>query len=734
MRSVATAQVQRDSIESLPPRLQASVAPFADRLDVGLLGRAYRFSEAAHAGQKRASGEGYIIHCVEVAKILADLHLDSMSLAAGLIHDVVEDTATTLEQVRAEFGKEIAAIVDGVTKIGKVQFPSTAEQQVENYRKLLLSMAQDARVILIKLADRLHNMRTLDHLRADKRRRIALETREIYAPLAHRLGMAQIRWELEDLAFKHLEPEAYRTLAKGVAERRKEREQQIEALRKPLEAELKKVGIPCEVYGRPKHLWSIHRKMVKRGKPYEEIYDLMAIRVITDTIGNCYHALGVIHNKWTPLQERFHDYIATPKSNMYRSLHTTIFGPGGRLYEIQIRTNEMHRTAEHGIAAHWRYKEGPKSRADEVDERLTWFRQVLEWQQETREPEEFMEFLRIDLFQDEIFVFTPKGDVKQLPKGATPIDFAFAVHTEVGLHCAGAKVNGRIAPLSRELANGDTVEVLRDPRQRPSRDWLAFVKTARARQKIRQWIRQEEFSASLALGKELLERELKKARKERPTEEHLQGAAGSLSLPSVDHLYAALGRGEVGPSAILKELFPDEAGALPQRPSTAFERLVDRVRGARGVRIQGLENLMVRYSQCCQPVPGDEVIGYITRGRGISIHRVDCPNVLNLADHPERRIEIEWQAEAGDRFFVRLVVEGNDRRGLLSDIASAITATGTNIQSAEINAVEGGMTGSFVVEVHDLTHLKKVMKAIRRVTGVLGVQRREHFAEADLEV
>jgi GTP diphosphokinase / guanosine-3',5'-bis(diphosphate) 3'-diphosphatase len=474
--------------------------------------------------------------------------------------------------------------------------------------------------------------------------------------------------------------------------------------------------------------------MMHRGRPYDEIYDLMAIRVVTDTIANCYHALGVIHNKWTPLQERFHDYIATPKSNMYRSLHTTIFGPGGRLYEIQIRTQEMHRTAEHGIAAHWRYKEGEAGAKDEVDETLTWFRQVLEWQQDTREPEEFMEFLRIDLFQDEIFVFTPKGDVKQLPKGATPIDFAFAVHTEVGVHCSGAKVNGRIAPLSRELKNGDTVEVMTDARQRPSRDWLAFVTTARARQKIRQWIKQEEFDSSLSLGKEVLDRELKKARRERPTEARMAEAAEALGLPDFDYVYAALGRGDLGPMAILKELFPGEEAVVPRRPPSAFDRLVERVRGSgRGVKIQGLENLMVRYSQCCQPVPGDAVIGYITRGRGISIHRVDCPNVLNLGEHPERRLEIEWEAEKGDRFFVRLVVEGNDRRGLLSDISAAITTTGTNIQSAEVRSEEGGMRGSFMVEVQDLNHLKKVMKAVRRVSGVASVQRREHMGGTDLE-
>jgi GTP diphosphokinase / guanosine-3',5'-bis(diphosphate) 3'-diphosphatase len=733
MATPAAALGPSATLSELPPRLRAAIESNLERLDVELIARAYRFTERVHRGQKRASGEDFVLHCIEVATILAELHLDTTSIAAGLVHDTVEDTNTSLDDIEAEFGAEIAKIVDGVTKIGKVQFRSTTEQQVENYRKLLLSMAQDARVIVIKLADRLHNMRTLEHLRPDKRRRIALETREIYAPLAHRLGMAQVRWELEDLGFKHLEPDAYRELAKKIADRRAEREEQIEVLRAPLEMELRNAGIPVEVYGRPKHLWSIHRKMIQRGRPYEEIYDLMAIRVVTDTVANCYHALGVIHNKWTPLQERFHDYIATPKSNMYRSLHTTIFGPGGRLYEIQIRTREMHRTAEYGIAAHWRYKEGEKRPADEVDETLSWFRQVLEWQQDTREPEEFLEFLRIDLFQDEIFVFTPKGDVKQLPKGATPIDFAFAVHTEVGLHCSGAKINGRIAPLARELKNGDTVEVLTDPRQRPSRDWLAFVKTARARQKIRGWVKTEESASSLVLGKEIFERELRRRRKPKPTDEQMARATKALNYVDFDAVLSALGRGDLGPASIIRELYPGEEAA-PKEPTSAIGRIVEKMRGTgRGVRIQGMENMMVRYSQCCQPVPGDSVIGYITRGRGISIHRSDCPNVLNLADHPERRIDIHWEAEAHDRFFVRLVVEGNDRRGLLSDIATAITDTGTNIQSAEIKAVEGGMTGLFVVEVQNLAHLKKVIKSVRGVNGVMSVQRREHFTGAELE-
>ncbi|MFW6206947.1 MAG: RelA/SpoT family protein, partial [Gemmatimonadota bacterium] len=480
-------------------------------------------------------------------------------------------------------------------------------------------------------------------------------------------------------------------------------------------------------------LWSIHRKIQKRGKPYEEIYDLMAMRVITDSVQNCYAALGLIHSKFTPIQERFHDYIATPKSNMYRSLHTTVFGPGGRRYEIQIRTEEMHRTAEYGIAAHWRYKEG-RGDADEVDEALSWFRQVLEWQQEASEPEEFMEFLKMDLFLGEIFVFTPKGDVKQLPTGATPIDFAFAVHTEIGLHCAGAKVNGRIAPLSRELRNGDTVEILTSPRQSPSRDWLAFVKTSRARQRIRQWIRQQEHDESVKLGRDFLDRELKKLRVQLPDQDRLKEAARALDQPDFEHVYAALGRGDIGPSAVMKELFPEEKVAeAKKKASSPLQRIARKIRRSdKGVRIQGVDNLMVRYSQCCQPVPGDDVIGYVNAGRGVSIHRKDCPNVLNLSQDPERRVEIEWTAEQGERFFVKLYTRGTDRRGILSDIAKAISDTGTNIQHADIRAVDEGMLGEFVVEVQDLQHLNRVMKKISQIKGVLSVERRESFGDSEL--
>ena len=725
------------TIRGLPGPLAWAMESYADRLDVDAVRDAYELAREAHAGQRRASGDEFVTHAVEVATILSLLGLDTDSLVSGLVHDVVEDTTVSLADIDKRFGKSVSTIVDGVTKIGRVEFRSHTEQQVENYRKLLLSMARDARVILVKLADRLHNMRTLDALKPVQQRRIALETREIYAPLAHRLGMAAIRWELEDLAFKYLEPDAYEALRKKVRQRRKERERQIVEMKRPLDEALAEAGVPAEVTGRPKHLWSIYRKMVYRGVPYEDIYDLMAMRVFTDSVQNCYAALGVIHNRWTPVQDRFHDFIATPKTNMYRSLHTTVIGPGGRRYEIQIRSEEMHRTAEYGIAAHWRYKEGleepgAEQEPDEVDEALTWFRQVLEWQKDADEPEEFMEFLRMDLFQGEIFIFTPKGDVKPLPVGATPIDFAYSVHTEVGQRCAGARVNGRIAPLSRELKNGDTVEIITDTRQRPNRDWLGFVKTSRARGRIKQWIRKEEHASALKLGKDFFEREVRKARRDKPTKVQMKEAAESLGYADFDQVLSSLGRGDVGPTSVIRALYPDEdPHEVVQRSPSALERIADRIRRSnRGVRIQGMANLMIRYSQCCQPVPGDNVIGYITQGRGVSIHRTDCPNVLNLAE--DRRVEIEWTAEKGDRFFVKLYLEGSDRRGLLSDVAKAITDTGTDIAQAEMGGVEHGMLGQFSVEVQDLAHLNRVMKAIRRVKGVVEVNRRETFQESDL--
>ena len=712
--------------DTLPSWIKAGLP---ERLDRELLERAYRFSERAHEGQKRLSGDKYVSHCVEVAKILVDLQLDSTTVASGLIHDVVEDTGVTVDDIETEFGKEIAEIVDGLTKIGHLPLNSSQDRQVENYRKLLLSIAKDARVILIKLADRLHNMRTLEFLPAERQKRIATETRDLYAPLAHRFGMARVRWELEDLAFKHLEPGEYKALAKKVSATRTDREKAIALLRDPLEKHVRKAGIlNVEVTGRPKHLWSIQKKMKKWDKPYEEIYDLLAIRVLVDSVPDCYHALGVIHDQFTPLQERIKDYIAQPKSNGYQSLHTTVFGPNRQLFEIQIRTREMHRTAEYGIAAHWRFKEDSRS-ADELDRALQWFRQVLELQLDAKTPDEFLEFLKLDLYQDEIFVFTPTGDVIQLPKGATPIDFAFAVHTEVGLHCQGARINGRIASLARELKNSETVEIITSPSAKPSRDWLAHVRTGRARHKIRQRLRIEEHATSIKLGREILDREIKRRRLTKPEDSELVKVAKALHLNDLNHLIASIGQGDVNVSQVLRELYPETEGAAEVQKSGPLDWLVEKVRGTtKGVRIQGVDGLMVRYAQCCQPVPGDPVVGYVTRGRGVSIHRSDCPNLLMLVQEPERRLEIDWKELEGEKFMVRLALEATDRRGLYADVATAVSATGTDIRSFELHSSDGHVIGELAVEVGNLAHLQKILKAARRVKGVTEVARRERLS------
>ncbi len=711
-------------LPQIAPEFQEILDRHADRLDIEMIERALAFSASAHRGQKRMSGEDFVSHSIAVAQILTELLLDSTSIAAALLHDVVEDSEVQTEDIAKQFGPEVAGIVDGLTKISHLTFRSSTEEQVENYRKLLLSIAKDARVIIIKLADRLHNMRTLKYLNPERRERIATETLEIYAPLAHRFGMASVKSELEDLAFKFLEPKEFKALSKKIRSTRDERGRTLLLLKEPLERELNRAGIEgFEIAGRPKHLWSIYRKMKRRDKPFEEIYDLMALRVIVKSVPECYHVLGMIHHTWTPIQERIKDYIASPKSNAYQSLHTTIFGPAGQLFEVQIRTEEMHKTAEYGIAAHWLYK--TDANADELDQALGWFRQLLELQQDVHSPEEFLEFLKVDLYQDEIFVFTPGGDVKRLPTGATPIDFAFSVHTEVGFRCQGAKVNGRIAPLHRELKNGDTVEIITGTNARPSRDWLSHVRTGRARQKIRQWVRQEEESISLSLGQEILAREIKRRRLEPPSAEQLESAAEELSQADGRELEIAIGRGDIAIKQVIRALYPsvsheDAGGPKP----TAFGRVIDRIRLGRGIKIQGVDGLMVRYAQCCQPVPGDPVVGYVTQGRGISIHRADCPNLLSLSLE-DRRVEIDWQEVEGEAFAVHLALNGEDRRGLYADIMSAISKTGTNIRAADITTRDGTVSGSIFVEVDNLSHLAKVLKGIKRVKGVHEVERRE---------
>ncbi len=714
-------------LADLSPAFLSVLERHADRLDIPVIERALRYATEAHRGQKRMSGEDFVEHSIAVATILAGFLVDTTSICAALLHDVVEDSGVTSDDIAREFGAEVAELVDGLTKISHLSFRSSAEEQSENYRKLLLSVAKDARVIIIKLADRLHNMRTLEHLPAERRNRIATETREIYGPLAHRFGMANVKAELEDLAFKFLEPEEYPALATQVAAKRAERELAIARLKAPLEAELKRAGLTnFEVSGRPKNLYSIYQKMKKRNKPFEEIYDLMAMRVIVRTVPECYHVLGLIHHVWTPLQERIKDYIASPKSNGYQSLHTTIFGPGGQLFEVQIRTQEMHRTAEYGIAAHWLYKTSEDG--DDLGRQLGWFRQLLELQQESHTPEEFLEFLKVDLYHDEIFVFTPQGDVKQLPKGATAIDFAFHVHTDVGLHTSGAKVNGRIAPLHRELKNGDTVEILTSPQAKPSRDWLSHVGTGRARSKIKQWIRQEEETISSQLGREILTRELKRRRLDAPTLEAMEQAARALNLEDAHALEISLGRGDLALGQVMRGLFPElPSESLQEKPPTVFGRVIDRIRLGRGIKIQGVDGLMIRYAQCCQPVPGDPVVGYVTQGRGISIHRADCPNLLTL-EGEGRRVEIDWQEQSGETFAVRLVVTGEDRRGLYADIMQTISQTGTNIRGADLHSKDGSIFGTVFVEVDNLPHLAKVLRAIRRVKGVATVERREAAA------
>jgi GTP diphosphokinase / guanosine-3',5'-bis(diphosphate) 3'-diphosphatase len=711
-----------------------------DSLDMELIERTFEFGAKAHEGQKRKSGDDYIWHGVEVVRILVDLNLfDSVSIASALIHDVVEDTGCPLEDIRSEFGDEVTGIVDGLTKISRMDgyvYRSAQDTQVDNYRKLILSMARDIRVILIKFADRLHNMRTLFALSEEKKQRIARETLDIYAPLAHRFGIALIRWELEDLSFKYLEPDKYKKLAKQVQTKRGAREQLIALFKEPLQKAINEAGIEAEVSGRPKHLYSIHKKMDRRGKSFEDIYDLLGLRVMARSVAECYHILGLVHSTWTPLHDRFKDYIATPKSNMYQSLHTSVYGPQGQMIEVQIRTFDMHRTAEFGIAAHWKFKENQRAES-EMDRRMTWLREVLEWQNEAEDPREFMEFLKVDLFHDEVFVFTPKGELMKLPTGSTLVDFSFAVHTEVGLQCAGGKIDGKIAPLHTRLKSGQTVEIITNSNTKPSKDWLKFVKTSKARSKIRSWVREQEYADSVKLGKDMLERELKKQRKARVEESKLVKAAEKLNVsPSAEKLLEALGQGHVSPGQVINILYPEDAEKDKHpAPSSTMDRLMDKIRkgGDSGIKLQGIGNLMVTYAGCCQPVPGDKVEGYITRGRGITIHRSDCPNLLRMDGTPDRRVPIEWESGKGDDFIVRLLVSGTDRKGMLAEMTSAITDTGTNIRGASTKSGEFDFTATFVVEVNNLKQLKRVITALKKIKGIDRVQRKESFSTEALQ-
>jgi guanosine-3',5'-bis(diphosphate) 3'-pyrophosphohydrolase len=684
-------------------------------INIPLIRKAFEFSDLHHKGQLRASGEPFVFHCLEVAFILADLHADSTTVAAGVLHDVLEDTDTTPQELEAAFGEEIAALVDGVTKIGGYHFRSQEEAQAEYFRKMLIAMAKDIRVILIKLADRLHNMRTLEYLPPAKIRQVALETREVYAPLAHRFGMARIKWELEDLSFKYLHEEEYQSLVYQVAEGRAEREAYIASVVEPLKEILASEAIEAEISGRAKHFDSIWRKMQKRGKPLEEIYDLIAIRVLVESKRDCYHVLGIVNELWTPVMDRFHDYIATPKSNGYQSLHTTVVGPNGRMVEIQIRTHTMHRVAEYGIASHWLYKEG-KQQMNEADRQLGWLRQVLEWQQGLDSPKEFMEYLKVDLFQDEVFVFTPKGELKELPLGATALDFAYAVHTSVGNRCTGAKVNGRMATLGTRLSTGDEVEVLTSPHQTPHQDWLGIVQTSRARSKIKQWFRQVSAVQAQALGKELVDREQKRLHLDPPTDEQWAHAAAELNLADQAAIHTLLGNGRLSLNQVMPRLYPQLAERRrPAKSSKAHQH-------PQGVRVQGLGGMMFRFGQCCQPVPGDPVIGFITRGRGITIHRSDCPSVAPKPGDEERRVDVEWDVKPDQAFVVKLNLQVESRRNLLTDLSAAVSEAGADIRGADLGKTRRG-TGSIAVEVSDLDHLTAVLQRLKQVKGVVSIER-----------
>jgi len=691
--------------------------------DLDILERAYRFSAASHQGQQRASGEPYLSHPLEVANLLVDFKMDVTTVTAGLLHDVLEDTAATKADLEREFGGEIAELVDGVTKIGKLAFSSREERQAENFRKMLVAMARDLRVLMIKLADRLHNMRTLDYLPPDKAKKIAQETLDIYAPLAHRLGMAKVKAELEDLALRSLSPGDYLDLQKRVAKRRLEREADINHVIAILHKKLAEVGIDSQIRGRPKHFYSIWKKMHDQGREFDEIYDLTAVRVITASVRDCYGALGVIHSLWKPVPGRFKDFIAMPKVNMYQSLHTTVIGPKGDPVEIQIRTREMHRIAEEGIAAHWLYKER-KTGKDKLDESLVWLRQLIETQQDTKDPREFMDTVRVDLFPDEVYVFTPKGDVKALPEGATPLDFAYAVHTKVGEHCVGAKVNAKLVPLRYTLRQGDIVEIVTSPNQHPSRDWLKIVKSTRARAKINQWLKVEERARSIELGRELFEREARKYRLN-PTAllgaEEIKKAAADFGFAGADDLMAAIGYGKSSVHQVLNRLAPNALLETPEKVKSAASRPAP----VDGVRIRGVDDLLVRFARCCNPLPGDPIVGFITRGRGLTVHARDCLTVAKSVLDRERLIDVEWDVEEPGKRPVRIAVYiGKDRPGLLSEITGAISARNGNITKAEVTVTDDRRgINNFVVEVADLRQLQDIIAAIRDVRDVINVER-----------
>ena len=696
--------------------------------DPDLLRKAYVFSAREHRSQIRRSGEPYLVHPLEVAYILADLHLDTASIVAGLLHDVVEDTLTTIETVADYFGKDVAHIVAGVTKISRLKFKSPEQAEAENLRKMILAMVDDIRVILVKLADRLHNMRTLGYLEPAKRVRIARETRDIYGPIANRLGIGRIKDELDDLTFEHLNPEAHDELTRALELRRKVSDQFIEEIRDRLAKAFDEAKISAVITGRIKSKFSIHRKMKAQRISIDEVYDYIAFRVLTESVKDCYGALGTVHSIWRPVPGRIKDYIAMPKPNMYQSLHTSVMTDKGHSFEIQLRTHEMHRISEEGIAAHWQYKEGEPVSGQEA-ERMAWLRQILEWQQDLKDPREFLKMVKVDLYPDEVYTFTPQGKVLSFPTSATPIDFAFGIHTEVGHHCVGAKVNGRIVPLKYQLKNGDIVEILTQPNRHPSRDWLALVRTSKARSKIRSWLKSEERTRSVALGRELTEKGFRKYKmtlKKFVVDERLEEGLKKLGLATLDDYFAAVSYGKVTAHALLAHLVPPDE--LQEKPEGLVTRAVKRAlgRGERAIKVHAMDDVMINLAKCCKPVRGEEIMGYISRGKGVSVHSVQCPNVSQLVHDSERLIDVEWSTEGdgGPLFDVKLMLDVEDRQGLLAKIVSAVSDERTNIKNVEAQTFDSQDARiSMVLAVADRKQMERVMNRIRRIKGVHEVER-----------
>jgi GTP diphosphokinase / guanosine-3',5'-bis(diphosphate) 3'-diphosphatase len=695
--------------------------------DQELVRKAYEFSQRIHSGQQRASGEPYLVHPLEVALVLADIKMDAVAVAAGLLHDSVEDTSVTIVDIRKEFGEQVAHIVEGVTKISKIDFSSHEEQQAENLRKMMLAMVDDIRVVLIKLADRLHNMRTLQHLPPERQQKIARETLDIYGPIAHRLGMGKIRGELEDLGFRYLDPIGYQQVHDAVEARRKKGEQFLSSVEQVLRDKLKEAGITARVESRIKRLYSIHKKLLKQHISVDQVYDLYAMRVVMRSVQDCYAVLGIVHNLWRPVPGRIKDFIAMPRPNLYQSLHTSVITEDGTSFEVQIRTEEMHRMAEEGIAAHWKYKDGPVSAQEE--QRLAWLRQVVEWQRDVSDPNEFLSTLKIDLYPEEVYTFTPKGKVVVLPRESTPIDFAYTIHTEVGHMCVGAKVNGRMVPLRHRLHSGDIVEIITQAGHKPSRDWLSVVRSSRARNKIKHWLNVHQRERAIEIGKKLIEKEARKYRisLKDMKDADLQRIASDYGLGQPDDLMAAIGYGKYSARQVLGRLMPAEAAATAQEES-AIGSVVRRVFGgdhSNAIRVKGHGDLLVFRARCCNPIRGEAVVGYVTRGRGVAVHSVNCPNVVNLMYEPERRIEVEWAKEDGSpqSFPVKLTVFCEDRFGMLKQITAVISDTKTNIRNIGAHTENGQANVDIVIEIEDLKHLENIIHGVRKIPGVHDVQR-----------